>query len=103
MGYEQFSALQLAYPGAKISTLREVFEFAQCADPHRQISWNIESKINPVLPNKTRGVADFVSRQYKEFVDSSYSLSQITVGSLSVFEYTVSKIVDSIRALTGGR
>jgi hypothetical protein len=95
--------LQLTYPGTKISTLREVFEFAQCADPQRQISWNIESKIDPVLPNKTRGVADFVSRQHKEFLDSSYSLSQITVGFLSVSEYTASKIIDSIRALTGGR
>lgn len=79
---EYFTALALTYPGTKISTLREVFEFAQCADPQRQISWNIESKINPVHPNSTRGVADFVSLQRKEFIDSSYSLSQITVGSL---------------------
>ena len=82
---EHFSALQLTYPGTKISTLREVFEFAECADPQHQISWNIESKINPIIPSKTRGVADFVSAQYKEFVDSSYSLSKITVGSLSAF------------------
>lgn len=76
---EHFSALQLTYPRSKIPTLREVFEFAGCADPQRQISWNIESKINPILPSKTRGVADFVSAQHKEFVDSLYSLSQITV------------------------
>jgi len=73
--------LQLTYPGTRISTLREVFEFVQCADPQRQISWNIESKINPIFPNNTRGVADFVSKQHKEFVDSSYSLSQITYQS----------------------
>ena len=77
--YWTFSALQLTYPRSKIPTLREVFEFAGCADPQRQISWNIESKINPILPSKTRGVADFVSAQHKEFVDSLYSLSQITV------------------------
>jgi len=73
--------LQLTYPGSKIPTLREVFEFAECADPELQISWNIESKINPIFPNKTRGVADFVSAQHKEFVDSSYNLSQITYQS----------------------
>jgi hypothetical protein len=98
-----FSAMQLTDPGTKMSTLREVFEFAQCADPQRQISWNIESKINPIVPKNTRGVADFVRRQHKEFVDSSYSLSQITVGSSLLFESSVSKIIDSIRALTGGR
>jgi glycerophosphoryl diester phosphodiesterase len=73
--------LQLTYPGTKITTLREVFEFVQCADPRRNISWNIESKINPILPNNTRGVADFVRRQHKGFVNSSYSLSQITYQS----------------------
>lgn len=101
--YRIFSALQLTYPGTRISTLREVFEFVQCADPQRQISWNIESKINPILPNNTRGVADFVGKQHKAFVDSSYSLSQITVRFSSPSESTVSKIFDSIRALTGGR
>ena len=88
---DHFSALQLTYPGTKIPTLREVFEFAECADPQHQILWNIESKINPGLPNKTRGVADFVRAQHKEFVDSSYNLSQITVGFLSVSECLVSK------------
>jgi hypothetical protein len=85
------TALQLTYGGTKIPTLREVFEFAECADPQHQISWNIESKINPIFENKTRGVADFVSAQHKEFVDSSYNLSQITVSSfLSASECLVS-------------
>ena len=102
---EHFLALQLTYPGTKISTLREVFNFAECADPHHQISWNIESKINPIFPSKTRGVADFVNAQHKEFVESSYSLSQITVRSL-LYRHLNARyltIIDSIRALTGGR
>jgi len=73
--------LQLTYPGTKIPTLREVFEFAECADPEHRISWNIESKIDPIFPNKTQGVVDFVRAQHKEFVNSSYSLSQITYQS----------------------
>ena len=75
------SALQTTYPGTKISTLGELFKFAQCADPDRQIQWNIESKINPVVTNATRGVEDFVQLQHAEFVKSSYSLSQITVSN----------------------
>jgi hypothetical protein len=100
---EHLSALQLTYPGSKIPTLREVFEFAECADPELQISWNIESKINPIFPNKTRGVADFVSAQHKEFVDSSYNLSQITVRSYRHLNARYLTLIDSIRALTGGR
>ncbi|KAF8168246.1 PLC-like phosphodiesterase [Crassisporium funariophilum] len=73
--------LQLTYPGTKISTLRELFAFARCADPKRQIQWNIESKINPVDVNSTRGVQDFVDAQHREFVESSYDLSQITYQS----------------------
>ncbi|KAF8971435.1 PLC-like phosphodiesterase [Flammula alnicola] len=73
--------LQLTYPGTKISTLSELFKFAQCADPKHEISWNIESKINPVDPTSTRGVDDFVTLQHNEFVKSSYRLSQITYQS----------------------
>lgn len=73
--------LQLTYPRTKISTLREVFEFVDCVDPMHQILWNIESKVNPVHPNKTRGVKDFVEKQHKEFISSPYPLSQITYQS----------------------
>ncbi|PPQ92707.1 hypothetical protein CVT25_014014 [Psilocybe cyanescens] len=73
--------LQLTYPGTKISTLGELFKFAQCVDPDRKIQWNIESKINPEQTNSTRGVDDFVKLQHAEFVKSSYKLSQITYQS----------------------
>ncbi|KAF9481720.1 PLC-like phosphodiesterase [Pholiota conissans] len=73
--------LQVTHAGTKISTLPELFQFAQCADPDRVIRWNIESKINPVHPNYTRGVDDFVSLQHSVFVKSGYSLSQITYQS----------------------
>jgi len=73
--------LQLIYPGTKISTLEEVFKFADCADPWHQIRWNIESKINPVHPNTTFGVEDFVTKQHAVFVASSYPSSSITYQS----------------------
>jgi hypothetical protein len=76
----QYLAFQLTYPGLKISTLQELFEFARCADPERTILWNIESKINPVDPSSTRGVDDFVGLQHQAFLNSGYKLSQITVG-----------------------
>jgi hypothetical protein len=76
-------ALQLTYPGMKISTLDELFKFAQCADPEHTIQWNIESKINPEMPNSTRGVNDFVTLQRQAFLNSGYRLSQITVGIFS--------------------
>lgn len=71
--------MQLLYPGTKISTLREVFEFASCADPQHEIRWNIESKINALYTNTTRGVMDFVRNQHAEFVQSPYRASYITV------------------------
>jgi hypothetical protein len=71
--------MQLTYPGTKISTLEEVFEFADCADPKHQIRWNIESKISPVNPNTTLGVDDFVTKQHAVFVASSYIPSSIMV------------------------
>ena len=75
-----FSAHQLIYPGMKISTLDELFEFARCADSERTIRWNIESKINSVEPNSTRGIDDFVTLQHRAFLRSGYNTSQITVG-----------------------
>lgn len=38
------------HPGTKISTLEELFIFANCADPEHKIQWNIESKINASHP-----------------------------------------------------
>ncbi|KAG0703102.1 PLC-like phosphodiesterase [Suillus ampliporus] len=63
---------QLVYPGARISTLREVFDFVACADLSHQILWNIESKINAQYPNRTAGVDDFVQKQHEIFVSSPY-------------------------------
>jgi len=73
--------LQLTYPGTKISTLEELFGFVRCADPGRFIHWNIESKINAVTPNSTRGVDDFVTLQHETFSKSGYRFSQITYQS----------------------
>ncbi|TFY54727.1 hypothetical protein EVJ58_g8689 [Rhodofomes roseus] len=72
--------MQLTYPGTRISTMQEVFEFVECADPEHKILWNIESKINPQYPNKTLGVEDFVKRQHALFSASPYA-SQITFQS----------------------
>ncbi|KAI0762738.1 PLC-like phosphodiesterase [Fomes fomentarius] len=67
--------LQLTYPGTRISTLRELFDFVKCADPARQVLWNIESKIDAQYPNRTLGVADFVQKQYELFNESGYKQS----------------------------
>ncbi|KAJ8596499.1 PLC-like phosphodiesterase [Rhizopogon salebrosus TDB-379] len=63
---------QLVYPGARISTLREVFDFVACADSSHKILWNIESKINARYPNRTAGVDEFVKRQHEIFLSSPY-------------------------------
>ena len=94
----------MTYPGTKISTLEELFAFARCADPGRLIHWNIESKINAVQPNSTRGVNDFVTLQHEAFLKSGYRLSQITVSndtSLSTF-CKRSDAKYSTRVLIGG-
>ncbi|EMD41560.1 hypothetical protein CERSUDRAFT_41625, partial [Gelatoporia subvermispora B] len=72
--------MQLMYPGTRISTLQEVFDFAECADPQHQILWNIESKINAQYPNRTLGVDDFVQKQHDVFSASPYK-SAITYQS----------------------
>ncbi|KAI0344130.1 PLC-like phosphodiesterase [Trametopsis cervina] len=64
--------LQLTYPGTRISTLEEVFAFAECADPSLQIQWNIESKINAAYPDQTASVQDFVQKQHAIFKTSPY-------------------------------
>ncbi|KAL5535130.1 hypothetical protein ACEPAF_3224 [Sanghuangporus sanghuang] len=67
--------LQLTYPGTKISTLQETFDFVSCADPNRQILWNIESKIDPIFPDRTKGVQEFVQKQQELFEKSGYKSS----------------------------
>lgn len=71
-------ALQLTVPKTKISTQAEVFAFARCIDPTKKILWNIESKINAIDPNATKGVNDFVELQLSEFERSGYPLQSIT-------------------------
>ncbi|TEB35103.1 PLC-like phosphodiesterase [Coprinellus micaceus] len=73
--------MQLTYPGTKISTLGEVFDFVRCVDKKRAVKFNIESKVNPVIPGSTRSPEDFVAAQYAAFVKSGYPLSQITYQS----------------------
>ncbi|CDO72741.1 hypothetical protein BN946_scf184990.g24 [Trametes cinnabarina] len=67
--------MQLTYPGTRISTLQEVFDFVSCADPQHEILWNIESKIDAQHSNRTFGVADFVEKQYEVFKNTSYKNS----------------------------
>ena len=96
-------ALQLTYPGTKISTLDELFDFVQCIDLQRIVHWNIESKINAVLPNATRDVHDFVTLQYDAFSKSGYRLSQITVGGYIYFSMKVVYPEHSTKVLIGER
>ncbi|EGO02809.1 hypothetical protein SERLA73DRAFT_102799 [Serpula lacrymans var. lacrymans S7.3] len=72
--------MQLTYPGAQISTLQEVFDFVECADPSHQMLWNIESKIDARYPNRTLGVREFVQKQHDIFISSPY-LKSITYQS----------------------
>ncbi|KAK7047781.1 hypothetical protein VNI00_006109 [Paramarasmius palmivorus] len=64
--------LQLEYPGTKISTLEELFAFVDCVDSKHTVAFNIESKINPVQINQTRGPEDFVRLQHEQFAKSPF-------------------------------
>ncbi|EPT04407.1 hypothetical protein FOMPIDRAFT_1040162 [Fomitopsis schrenkii] len=86
--------MQLTYPGTRISTMQEVFDFVECADPEHKILWNIESKINPQYPNRTLGVEDFVKRQHALFSASHYA-SQITYQSFDWRTLIAMKALDS--------
>ncbi|KAJ7081975.1 PLC-like phosphodiesterase [Mycena crocata] len=66
---------QLTYPGTRISTLQEVFNFVECADPEHLIRWNIESKIDAAFPHRTAGVDVFVKQQHAVFAASPYRSS----------------------------
>ncbi|KAJ7139753.1 PLC-like phosphodiesterase [Mycena epipterygia] len=63
---------QLTYPATRISTLREVFDFVECADPEHLMRWNIESKIDAAFPDRTAGVDVFVQKQHAVFAASPY-------------------------------
>ncbi|KAI5124390.1 hypothetical protein M0805_008275 [Coniferiporia weirii] len=67
--------LQLTYPGTRISSLQEVFDFARCVDPECNILWNIESKIDPRYVNRTKDAREFVERQHYDFEKSGYKNS----------------------------
>ncbi|TBU34888.1 PLC-like phosphodiesterase [Dichomitus squalens] len=85
--------MQLTFPGTRISTMQEVFDFVQCADPAHQVLWNIESKIDARYPNRTLGVDDFVTRQYELFSRSPYKRS-ITYQSFDWRTLVVMKELD---------
>ena len=73
-----------------MSTLKEHFDFARCADPGHGIQWNIESKINASQPSRTHSVDVFVTEQHAEFLASSYPLSQIMVrGCFPIYPWTM--------------
>ncbi|KAJ3567154.1 hypothetical protein NP233_g6556 [Leucocoprinus birnbaumii] len=69
--------MQITVPGTKLSTLAEVFSFARCADPLRQVHFNIESKVNPQFNGTTRPPEDFVAAQHAQFVNSGYPTEAI--------------------------
>ncbi|KAK7064543.1 PLC-like phosphodiesterase [Favolaschia claudopus] len=64
--------LQLTYPGTRISSMQEVFDFVECVDPEHLMNWNIESKIDAAFPERTRGVDVFVHSQHVVFSASPY-------------------------------
>ncbi|KAK0465253.1 PLC-like phosphodiesterase [Desarmillaria tabescens] len=66
---------QLTYPGTKLSTLEELFDFVDCVDTEHRMLFNIESKIDADYPNRTRSVDDFVEYQYAAFAKSPYLYS----------------------------
>ena len=96
--------MQLTYPGARISTLQEVFDFVGCADPAHQVLWNIESKIDARHPNRTRGVGDFVRLQHEIFAKSPYK-DAITVRKFSAgrLRHSFDIPCRSTRVSIGGR
>merc|ERR1711939_432506 len=69
---------QLTYPGHKLATMQEVFDFVECTQT--PVLYNIESKVNPIQTNSTRSPEDFAKLQLKIFED--YNLvSRITYQS----------------------
>ncbi|KAJ6627298.1 PLC-like phosphodiesterase [Mycena sp. CBHHK59/15] len=85
---------QLTYPGTRISTLQQVFDFVECADPEHLMRWNIESKINAAHPDRTAGVDVFVKQQHAVFAASPYRHS-ITYQSFDWRSLIAMKTLDS--------
>ncbi|KIY67612.1 PLC-like phosphodiesterase [Cylindrobasidium torrendii FP15055 ss-10] len=85
---------QLRYPGLKLSTMDELFDFVQCVDTENDLYFNIESKIDAALPHRTRPVADFVELQYEAFAKSQY-LHHITYQSFDWRSLLAMKVMDS--------
>lgn len=72
------------YPGIKISTLPEMFDFVQCSTDE-PVLFNIESKINPDFQNETRSPQDFVDIMGEVFVSRGEDvLKRITHQSFDV-------------------
>ncbi|KAG7450201.1 PLC-like phosphodiesterase [Guyanagaster necrorhizus] len=66
---------QLVYPGTKLSTLEELFDFVECVDTEHGMLFNVESKIDADYPYRTRSVDDFVEYQHAAFAHSPYFYS----------------------------
>ncbi|RSH89083.1 hypothetical protein EHS25_002749 [Saitozyma podzolica] len=58
--------LQEVYPGTRLSTLPELFDFVSCATDE-PVLFNIESKVDGDFRNLTRGPEDFVKAMAGEF------------------------------------
>ncbi|KAK9893671.1 PLC-like phosphodiesterase [Cystobasidium minutum MCA 4210] len=56
---------QLLYPGIKLATLEEFFDFVTCTGT--PVLYNIESKVDAVFPNYTQGPEVFVEKQLATF------------------------------------
>lgn len=78
-----------------------MFDFVECTDPRHQILWNIESKVDPIRPNKTVSVEDFVDRQYEVFAGSAYKRSITVSKHLRTNMYGMLRSMFSTKALTG--
>jgi len=87
--------MQLTYPGTRLSTLPEFFDFVACTDPQRKMHFNIESKIDPQFPNQTLGVQDFVQKQHADFVSSRYPPSNIVYQSFDWRTLIAMKALDA--------
>ncbi|TFL06353.1 PLC-like phosphodiesterase [Pterulicium gracile] len=96
-GSQRLSAfpLQVLYPGARISSMKEVFDFVGCVDKSRKMQWNIESKVNPLLANATLPYEEFVRAQYDAFTASSYPPQSITFQSFDWATLEFMKSLDS--------
>ena len=83
--YDYASAdISEVYPGTKLSTMDEMFDFVDCAtsDP---VLYNIETKVNPEKANATRSPEDFIAIMDKSFAkkDATF-MDRITHQSFDV-------------------